>query len=226
MNLLDLAKPFSPAVIKWRVGSTNKKKWDYAKKNNQQLPEPKGMPLAYLDARDVQDRLDEVCGLGGWQCRNPWSESNKLSCEIGIKVGEEWLWLWRGDGAGETAVEGEKGAFSDAFKRAGVRWGIGRYLYDLPNTWVTLDDYWRLPKSEVADLSGRLATWQQQRYNQSDRARVILSNSIDRCESIRSLRNLLTTSAKDLRDELMQEFEDKAEVFGEPLTNDPTSGDK
>ena len=27
--------------------------------------------------------------------------------------------------------EGEKGEFSDAFKRAAVKWGVGRFLYDL-----------------------------------------------------------------------------------------------
>lgn len=52
MNLDDLRKPFDPASISWRVGSTTKDK-------------TKGMALAYIDARDVQDRLDAVCGVGG-----------------------------------------------------------------------------------------------------------------------------------------------------------------
>ena len=217
MNLKDLAKPFDPSIIHWRVGSTNKKKW-------REGQDRKGIALAYLDARDVQDRLDEVCGLYGWQCRNPWSDSSKLSCEIGIKAGDEWL--WRGDGAGDTAVEADKGAFSDAFKRAGVRWGIGRYLYDLPNTWVTLDEYWRMPKAEIADLSGRLASWQTQRYNQYDRQRVMLSNEIDRCTGIVPLRRLLALAHPDLCKELSEEFVMKAEVFGEKLDeNDIIKGE-
>jgi hypothetical protein len=59
-------------------------------------------------------------------------------CEIGIRSDSEWL--WRANGAGQTDIEAEKGALSDAFKRAAVCWGIGRYLYDLPNVWVPLKD--------------------------------------------------------------------------------------
>jgi hypothetical protein len=122
-KLQQLAAPFPPDVISWRVGSTTKDK-------------TKGMALAYIDARDVQDRLDEVFGFG-WQVRNPWSVNGKLACEIGLLFGDQWI--WRGDGAGDTDVEAEKGAFSDAFKRAAVRWGIGRYLYDLDSPWVALE---------------------------------------------------------------------------------------
>lgn len=120
--LAKLAAPFPPERISWRVGSTTQDK-------------ARGMALAYIDARDVQDRLDEVCGTG-WQVRTPWCVNGRIACEIGIKIGDEWV--WRGDGAGETDVEADKGAFSDAFKRAAVRWGIGRYLYDLDSPWVAL----------------------------------------------------------------------------------------
>ena len=51
-----------------------------------------------------------------------------------IKTG----WVWKANGAGETDYEGTKGQFSDAFKRAAVMWGIGRYLYALPNEWVQI----------------------------------------------------------------------------------------
>src|SRR6185437_12231004 len=118
--LAQLSAPFPPERISWRVGSTTQDK-------------ARGMALAYIDARDVQDRLDEVCGAM-WQVRTPWSAGERIACEIGIKIGDEWV--WRGDGAGATDVEADKGAFSDAFKRAAVRWGIGRYLYDLESSWV------------------------------------------------------------------------------------------
>lgn len=126
MNLADLKKPFDPAAISWRVGSTTKDK-------------AKGMALAYIDARDVQDRLDAVCGVDGWQCRYVPMHDKKTVCEIGIKIGDAWI--WKADGAGDSDVEAEKGALSDAFKRAAVRWGIGRYLYDLESPWVELDTY-------------------------------------------------------------------------------------
>lgn len=126
MTPQDLRKPFAPERISWRVGSTTKDK-------------SKGMALAYIDARDVQDRLDEVCGIEGWQCRYVPMHDKKTVCEIGVKVDQEWI--WKADGAGDSDVEAEKGALSDAFKRAAVKWGIGRYLYDLESPWVELDTY-------------------------------------------------------------------------------------
>lgn len=123
MDLAKLKAPFKPAEIEWRVGSTTKDK-------------SKGMALAYIDARAVMDRLDEVCGPDGWQCRYPHA-NGKTCCELAIKVGDEWV--WKSDGAGDTDYEGAKGAFSDAFKRSAVRWGIGRYLYDLESPWVAVE---------------------------------------------------------------------------------------
>lgn len=120
--LKDLAAPFDPKRISWRVGSTTQAK-------------DKGMALAYIDSRDVQDRLDTVCGAGGWQCRYPHA-GQKTVCEIGVKIDGEWV--WKADGAGDSDVEAEKGALSDAFKRAAVKWGIGRYLYDLDSPWVQI----------------------------------------------------------------------------------------
>jgi hypothetical protein len=121
----QLAAPFDPSEVDWRVGSTSKKD-----PNN-----PKGMALAYIDARTVMDRLDTVCGPAGWQCRYVM-EGSKTVCEIGIKCGDEWV--WKADGAGDSDIEAEKGALSDAFKRSAVRWGIGRYLYNLKSPWVAL----------------------------------------------------------------------------------------
>jgi hypothetical protein len=93
------------------------------------------LALAYIDARDVMNRLDEVCGINGWQVRYSHAET-KTICEIGIKIDNEWI--WKANGAGDTDVEAEKGATSDAFKRAAVLWGIGRYLYqdEYKNLWV------------------------------------------------------------------------------------------
>lgn len=96
------------------------------------------LALAYIDARDVMNRLDDVLGPDGWQCRYPHA-NGKTVCEIGIRVGEEWI--WKADGAGDSDIEAEKGALSDAFKRAAVRWGIGRYLYDLDSPWVDCEHY-------------------------------------------------------------------------------------
>jgi len=152
MNLAELKAPFAPAAISWRVGSTTKDK-------------SKGMALAYIDARDVQDRLDAVCGVDRWQCRYVPMHDKKTVCEIGIRVprapdgdGIEYEWIWKADGAGDSDVEAEKGALSDAFKRAAVRWGIGRYLYDLEAPWVELDTVERDGKVFVKGIKSSEAT--------------------------------------------------------------------
>lgn len=143
VDLKALAAPFDPDKVDWRIGSTNADK-------------TKGMALAYVDARVVMDRLDEVCGAEGWQCEYPHAGA-KTSCQIGIKIENEWV--WKGDGAGDTDFEGEKGAFSDAFKRAAVKWGIGRYLYDLKAPWVAIEQKGRssfIKKSEMPTLRALL----------------------------------------------------------------------
>jgi hypothetical protein len=114
----QLKKPFPPELISWRVGATTQDK-------------SKGIALAYINARDVMKRFDDVCG-DSWQVEYPFEGC----CRIGIKIDSEWL--WRSNGAGETDIEGEKGRYSDAFKRAAVLWGVARYLYYLPNSWVAL----------------------------------------------------------------------------------------
>lgn len=93
--------------------------------------------LDYVDARYVMGVLDKVCGPANWQ-RTHAMDGAKVVCNIGINV-EGVGWVWKGDGAGETDIEGEKGSFSDAFKRAAVSWGIARDLYG-PRTRSTAAD--------------------------------------------------------------------------------------
>lgn len=103
------------------------------------------MALAYIDARDVMNRLDEVCGPGGWQDRYEFHGSRTV-CYLSINVpviDDVGEWITKADGAGDTDVEAEKGGISDAFKRAAVKWGIGRYLYDLDAPWVPCESYER-----------------------------------------------------------------------------------
>lgn len=141
-----LAEPFSPDQISWRVGSTNGDK-------------TKGMALAYLDARDVMDRLDLICGPTGWERRHP-HVGGTTTCEIAIWV-EGRGWVVKSDGAGDTQVEAEKGSLSDAFKRAAVNWGVGRYLYSLPSPWVAIESFGRSHKikdTEYAKLRQLLAS--------------------------------------------------------------------
>lgn len=158
-----LRAPFPAEAISWRVGSTTKDK-------------SKGMALAYIDSRDVMNRLDEACGPMGWQTKHVVSGDSRVTCSVGILEcfddgAEDWIkgdeWIWKSDGAGETDVEGAKGSYSDSFKRAAVMWGVGRYLYDLPAPWVELEARGRtyvITEAAQKDLQGRLQKWQDKMF--------------------------------------------------------------
>ncbi len=110
---MDLDKLKESMPYQWRV---------------QEVKEYGANCVAYIDSRDVQDRLDSVVGAGNWQSDYKEVKGN-IYGGIGIKVSDEWVWKW--DCGTESNVEKEKGEASDSFKRAAVKWGIGRFLYDL-----------------------------------------------------------------------------------------------
>jgi hypothetical protein len=125
-----LCEPFPVEEVSWRVGPTNER--------SKGAEEPlRGQPLCYIDARTVMDRLDSVCGADGWQCSYTPGVGTSIVCNIGVLIAGDWV--WKADGAGATDLEAEKGALSDAFKRAAVRWGVGRYLYEVYAPWIELD---------------------------------------------------------------------------------------
>jgi hypothetical protein len=89
--------------------------------------------VPYLDARAVMDRLDEVVGPGLW--RDDYKEVNgRLMCGISIFTCGEWVTKW--DTGTVTQIEGDKGIVSDSFKRAAVKWGVGRFLYSTGTQFV------------------------------------------------------------------------------------------
>ena len=120
-----LTAEFPKDEIKFRVGPITKDR-------------AKGKPLAYIDARLVMDRLDDVAGIENWQDKYTCTQ-DKTICHLSLRVGDEWI--TKGDGAGDTVVEGAKGGISDALKRAAVKWGIGRYLYHMDFKWMPLDQF-------------------------------------------------------------------------------------
>lgn len=133
IDFKKLAEPFSGNRISWRIGQCGKtqdgKIWIRA--------------LAYFDARDGMDRLDEVVGPDNWQ-----DEYRKVGdatiCRLGISFERgpdgQKIWVWKEDASDETDIEAVKGGMSGAFKRACVKWGIGRYLYDLKEGFASTCD--------------------------------------------------------------------------------------
>ena len=112
-----LRAPFHPQQVRWRLAE-----FDGRGKN------PKGIALAYVDARDVAERLDDVMGAD-WSSEFVPMPNGTCCCRITLHL--ESGPRWRSNGAGETEKEAAKGAYSDAFKRAAAMWGIGAYLYAL-----------------------------------------------------------------------------------------------
>lgn len=141
-----LERPFSE--VGWKIQATNSAK-------------DKGLIVAYIDARDVASRLDET-GL-------EWSDSYSVHVMADAWVVECRLTVGGvtrtdvGTGDGDEAA---KSAYSDAFKRAGVKFGIGRYLYEIPTTWVPVETVGR---SQVIPKDGleRLNAAYKRKYGQA-----------------------------------------------------------
>src|SRR5262249_39820056 len=121
-----LAAPFDPSEVKFKpaVVSGNR-----------------ALALAYVDARAIQDRLDDALGVAGWQDEYEILADGSVICKLRLKIGGEWITKTDVGGPSEQPDEGDrrKAAFSDALKRAAVKFGIGRYLYRLPSQWVDYD---------------------------------------------------------------------------------------
>lgn len=90
--------------------------------------------LLYKTARTDMDLLDETVGAGNWT--NDYKEiKGNLYAGIGIiqeNGGIQWKWDCGIESREDEEGNQKKGEASDAFKRAGFRWGIGRELYTSP----------------------------------------------------------------------------------------------
>lgn len=107
-----------------------------------QIKENGSVFLLYKTARTDMDLLDETVGPSRWQCAYEEIKGN-LYCKIGIKDTDIDEWIWKQDCGIESREDGDgnekKGEASDAFKRAGFKWGIGRELYTAPFIWISSD---------------------------------------------------------------------------------------
>lgn len=89
---------------------------------------------AYPDARTVSSHLDRLFGPGGWTDDYVISPSGKsVVCVLKVRMGDEWI--SKSDVGNVTDIEPMKGGFSDAFKRAAAKLGVGRNAYDIPELW-------------------------------------------------------------------------------------------
>jgi len=160
-----LAAPFEPTEVKWKP---------QAVKGNRALA------IAYIDARVIQDRLDDVLGVEGWQDEYQILPDNSVMCKLRLKLGRRWITKMDVGSPSEQPDGGDrlKAAFSDALKRAAVKFGIGRYLYRLPQQWCDYDPSKRqfaqtpklpgfaVPSKDVADKSKSKAKVEKSESNE------------------------------------------------------------
>lgn len=95
--------------------------------------------LLYKDARVDMRLLDEIYGRLGWKRDHELINGN-LFCTISVWDESKKEWVSKQDVGTESYTEKEKGQASDAFKRAGFNWGIGRELYTGPFIWIPLSN--------------------------------------------------------------------------------------
>lgn len=118
----DIANKLRKTIpYKWKIQSVSKNK-------------PKASCVAYIDARDAMDLLDDAIGIDSWKDSYHRDQTGVLICKLELKINDKWI--AKEDVGTASQSEAEKGEYSDAFKRAAVKWGVGRFLYDLKIKWV------------------------------------------------------------------------------------------
>lgn len=121
-----LAEPFGPEDIRFlpKVVSGNR-----------------ALAMAYVNARAIQDRLDDALGIHNWQDSYTVLANGCVVCRLLVRIGGEWI---AKEDVGSPSEQPDKhdqtkAAYSDALKRCAVKYGVGRYLYSLPSQWVDYD---------------------------------------------------------------------------------------
>lgn len=129
---MDLKQLKKEITFQWKIQTkpTETKKW---------------CCVAYIDARDAMDLLDEVCGQDWWQSEF-YEVRGTMFCRVGIDVGNSLGWVFKSDAWSKPDENSWEDAVvkwepSDAFKRACVQWGIGRFLYSKDMIWITEAEY-------------------------------------------------------------------------------------
>ncbi|AFM14218.1 Rad52/Rad22 family DNA repair protein [Turneriella parva] len=126
--LQRLAAPFPESAVKWRaaLSGINGKGDAYV------------LAVPYIDARAIQDRLDQVVGAENWMAEYRQGANNGTMCKLSLRINGQFV--SKEDGADISEIEPIKGGISNSFRRAAVVWGIGRYLYKLNQMYGTVTD--------------------------------------------------------------------------------------
>jgi hypothetical protein len=118
--LAELAKPFDPAVVEFKPGAVARN-------------EARALALAYVDSREYMRRLDDADPT--WSDAYEVLGATTVVCRLTVNG------VTRTDLGHKAEVEDNRltAAAAQAFKRACTKFGLGRYLYGLPQVWVEYD---------------------------------------------------------------------------------------
>lgn len=90
-----------------------------------------GRQMHYITARTAMNRLDEVLGPANWWDSYVPTEHSVL-CSLTVRLPDGQV-ITKADAGGYAGMsdpgDDDKSGYSDAFKRAAVKFGVGRYLY-------------------------------------------------------------------------------------------------
>jgi hypothetical protein len=165
----QLAAPFDPSEIKWRVTHTTQ-------------DGSRGAVIAFADPRAYTDRLNRIFTPTGWTRTydvSTVSAVSRMKRDKLIQTGKVLVTctltihgLGCHTGSGEDWAD-EQNAMTkseaQAFKRAASCFGLGRYLYNFAEMWVPLNEHrqplqipalpqWALPKPGAAAGKSNSAT--------------------------------------------------------------------
>src|SRR5438094_8961717 len=71
-----LAAPFAPHAVRFKPAAVTGNR---------------ALALAYVDARVIQDRLDQVLGVEGWQDDYECLPDGSVVCRLRLRLGDEWV---------------------------------------------------------------------------------------------------------------------------------------
>jgi len=162
-EILDaLQEPFPSSEVEFKPGATNREK-------------TKALALAYVDSRPYIQRLNLICP--------DWRDDYQIImlpdrvvvlCRLTIagvtRTGDGECLLSGGEESERVEPNAVTTASAQAFKRACVKFGLGAYLYALPQVWCDYDPVkrkivnppvlpeWALPSGERLGKASAVAT--------------------------------------------------------------------
>lgn len=158
--IANLAVPFHPSVIEWRVTNTSKS------------GPPRGQVMPYADQRAYTDRLNALFTPAGWTRRYTVhtsanferSKDQKIVAKVLVTCELTIFGIGSHSATGEAWADDENACTSSeaqAFKRACSCFGLGRYLYYCVGTWVDLDERKRAKKVPALPAWATPEGWRQ-----------------------------------------------------------------